>query len=309
MVKFKGVITAIVTPFDEHNQLNEEILKKNIHFQIDQGADGVVALGTTGEDPTLTPQEKEKVVRIVMKESRGKIPVIVGTGSYSTDKTIEQTNKAYELGATAALIVTPYYNKPTQEGLYKHFKAVADAVPLPIIIYNIQGRTGQNLQTDTLRRLIEIPGIIGVKEASGNIVQIGEVIEMIRKERPDFSVLSGDDGLTFGVMALGGQGVISVASNLIPKEVKALIKALEHKDYDTARDIHYALQPLFRGLFLETNPIPVKTAMNLCGMSVGKCRLPLCDLMPENYKKLQQLLQSYEVYSKQPHKQHAYALC
>jgi 4-hydroxy-tetrahydrodipicolinate synthase len=309
MAKYKGVFTVLVTPFDASGKLDEEGLRQNIHFQLNSGVDGLVALGTTGEDPTLTDQEKKRVVKIVVEEAKGRVQVIVGTGSYATEKTIEQTRMAYENGADAALIVTPYYNKPTQEGLYRHFKAIVDAVPLPVMIYNIQGRTGQNLLTDTLQRIVQMPSIIGVKEASGNIVQIGEVIEMARRERPDFSILSGDDGLTFGVMTLGGHGILSVASNLIPKEIKAMVQALERKDYDTARNKHYELLPLFRGIFIETNPMPIKAAMTFWGMAAGGCRLPLCDLLPENQIKLQNILKGYAMYKPQAVQEHACALC
>jgi 4-hydroxy-tetrahydrodipicolinate synthase len=309
MVKYKGVFTVLVTPFDANGKLDEEGLRQNIHYQLKSSVDGLVALGTTGEDPTLTDTERKRVVNIVVEEVKGQVPVMVGTGSYSTEKTIELTRMAYENGADAALIVTPYYNRPTQEGFYRHFKAVVDAVPLPVIIYNIQGRTGQNLQTDTLQRIVQMPTIVGVKEASGNLVQIGEVIEMARRERPDFSILSGDDGLTFGVMTLGGHGILSVASNLIPNEIKALVRALERHDLEAARNKHYELLPLFRGIFIETNPMPIKAAMEFWGMSAGGCRLPLCDLLPENQIKLQNVLKGYAKYKPQAVQEHSCALC
>ncbi len=290
MKKVRGVHTAIVTPFDAKGGLDEEGLVRNLHFQMHHGVDGIVALGTTGESPTLLPFERERIILRCVAETNGKTLLTVGTGSYSTQQTIEHTLQAEDLGADMALVVTPYYNKPTQEGLYRHFKAVSEAVGIPIIIYNIQGRTSQNLQTDTLKRLADLPNITGIKEASGNILQINEVMELIARHRPSFSVMSGDDCLTLSVMALGGDGVISVVSNLIPAQIKALVQAFDRGDYAAARDLHYQLMPLFRGAFIETNPIPIKAAMNLCGMAAGGCRLPLCELLPENAKKLHELL-------------------
>lgn len=291
MKKLRGVFTAMVTPFDDQGNLDEEGLYQNLMHQLEGGVDGLVPLGTTGEAPTLSREEQERVVNIVIKEAKGKLPIIVGTGSYSTKTTIENTLKAEEMGADYALIVSPYYNKPTQEGLYRHFTTIANATSLPIIVYNIQGRTGQNIQTDTLKRIADHPRIVGVKEASGSIAQIGEVIEMIVHQRPDFCVLSGDDANTLPLMALGGHGIISVISNLVPKQVKALVQAIERGDYDLAREMHYQMMPLVRGAFLETNPMPIKAAMSFCGMAAGECRLPLCDLSAENQKKLHAILQ------------------
>lgn len=292
MKKLKGAFTALITPFDTKNRLDEEGLRKNIHFQIDNGIDGLVALGTTGEAPTLSHEEKEQIIKITVKEAKGRVPVIVGTGNYSTHKTIEETCLAEKLGADFALIVTPYYNRPTQEGLYLHFKAITEATDLPIIVYNIAGRTGQNLNTDTLKRITDLPSIIGVKESSGNFAQVGEVIETIARHKPHFSVLSGDDANTLSLMALGGHGIISVASNLIPNKIKQLVQAVEAGDYQKARDLHYQQIPFVRGIFLETNPIPIKTAMRHYGMPAGKCRLPLCDMLPENEHKLLALLKT-----------------
>lgn len=292
MKRIEGVYTALVTPFDAEGRLDEEGLRNNIRFQIASGVDGIVPLGSTGEAPTLSLQEKERVIQISIEEAKGKVLVMVGTGSYSTQQTIENMRLAENLGADMALVVSPYYNKPTQEGLYRHFKAVAESSSLPLIIYNVQGRTGQNVAIETLKRLADIPKIAGVKEASGNISQIGEVIEIIARHRADFSVLSGDDNLTLPLMAMGGHGIISVVSNLIPKEIKKMVQAIAAEDYALAREIHYQWMPLFRGAFIETNPIPIKTAMNLCGLPSGECRLPLCELLPENEQKLHAILQS-----------------
>jgi 4-hydroxy-tetrahydrodipicolinate synthase len=289
MKKFKGVYTAIITPFDSHNQLDEEGLLQNIQYQIEGNVDGIVPLGTTGEAPTLSKEEKIKIIKMCVEEAKGIMPVIVGTGSYSTNETIERTKEAKDLGADAVLVVTPYYNKPTQEGLFQHFKALTDQVDIPVIVYNIQGRTGQNIQTDTLKRIAELPNIVGVKEASGQVSQMSDVIEMVARNYPHFSVLSGDDGLTLPLMSLGGDGVISVISNLFPKEVKALVTA----HYEEATNLHFSLMPFIRAAFIETNPIPIKAAMKIAGLPSGDCRLPLCDLQPQNYEHLKRVLTYY----------------
>lgn len=291
-MQLKGLYTALVTPFDSQRKIDQEGLRRNLRYQLQHKVDGVVVLGTTGEDPTLNAAEKQMVIEIAAEEIKGKAALIVGTGSYSTELTIEATQKAKTLGADAALIVTPYYNKPTQEGLYRHFAAICEAVHFPICIYNIQGRTGQNLHTDTLQRLMHFSSIIGVKEASGNIMQITEVIESAKSNNPHLSILSGDDALTLPLMALGGQGIISVASNLIPGPLKNLVQAALQGDFSTARHWHYSMLPFFKASFIETNPIPIKTAMQLCGMAAGPCRLPLCDLTPANLEQLKQILSS-----------------
>lgn len=279
---FKGLYTAIVTPFTAEGKLDLEGLKANIRFQIESGVDGIVVLGTTGEVPTLTSAEKELVIRTAREFP---CTLIVGTGTYSTHTTIEATQQAQALGADGVLVVTPYYNKPTQEGMYRHFEALHQATNLPIIIYNIQGRTGQNMSTDCLKRLAQLPRIVAVKEASGNINQIMEVLEAL----PNFTVLSGDDALTLPVMALGGHGIISVVSNLVPTQMRDLVKACANEDYKAARALHFELLPLFRGAFLETNPSPIKALMNRAGMAAGPCRLPLCEPTPETLKKLEPL--------------------
>jgi 4-hydroxy-tetrahydrodipicolinate synthase len=292
MMQLKGLYTAIVTPFDTQGKVDKEGLRRNLRYQLKHKVDGIVVLGTTGEDPTLNSQEKQMVVEIALEEVKGRATVLVGTGSYSTELTIAATKKAKEMGADGALIITPYYNKPTQEGLYRHFAAICEAVSIPVCIYNHHGRTGQNLQTETLQRLMQFSSIIGVKEASGNIMQFNEVIESAWQHRPEFSIVSGDDALTFPLMALGGHGVISVASNLIPGPIQNLVQAALAGDFATARSWHYQLLPFFKATFIETNPIPIKTAMQLCGMAAGPCRLPLCDLTPANLDKLKQVVNS-----------------
>jgi len=290
MQKIRGVFTAIVTPFDQNGKVDAEGLRRNIRHQVASGVDGIVALGTTGEAPTLSHKEKELVISIAADETRGKAVLMVGTGTYSTQDTIEETKMAKNLGADAALIVAPYYNKPTQEGLYKHYKAINDAVSLPILVYNIQGRTGINIQTDTLKRIADLPSVIGVKEASGNLSQISDVIEQVGRTRINFSVMSGDDGMTLGLMALGGDGVISVVSNLLPLPVIAMVNAIADGDLNEARDLHFKLMPLIRGAFIETNPMPIKAVMQMWGMPAGNCRLPLCEVTPETEQKLKRIL-------------------
>lgn len=293
MKKFKGVYTALITPFTEEDHLDEDGLRHLLQRQTQANIDGIVVLGTTGEAPTLTVKEKERIISIAKKECSQKTSFIIGTGSYSTKKTIEDTIAAEEAGADAALIVTPYYNKPTQEGLYRHFKEITDATKLPVIIYNIAGRTGQNMQTETLKRLLDIPSIVGIKEGSGNMYQIGDVIGLARKMRPDFSVLSSDDALTLPLMALGGHGIISVISNVVPEEVKRMVDAISAGNYSIAQEIHHSLLPLMDAAFIETNPIPIKAMHQQLGLPSGSCRLPLCAMGDANARKLQDVMEAY----------------
>jgi len=286
----KGVYTALITPF-KNGEVDYEGLRQNIKFQINNGVRGILPLGTTGETPTLTRDEQDQIIKVSVDEARGKVKVMIGTGTNSTKTTIENTQRAQQLGADIALVVTPYYNKPTQEGIFLHFKAVAESVPLPILVYNIAGRTGKNIETATLKRIAQIPNVIGVKEASGNINQMGDVISTIAAQQ-DFSVMSGDDGLTLPLMSLGGQGVVSVVSNLVPQDVVDMVNAGLQGDFKKAREIHYRLLPLFKGAFIETNPMPIKKAMELQEMPSGGCRLPLCEMQPENIEKLKQILKN-----------------
>ncbi len=287
----RGCVTALITPFDNKHEVDYEGLKKNIRFQIENGVTGIVPLGTTGESPTITEHEFKDIVSTSIEVAHNKIPVIVGTGSNSTEKTVLTTKKAEELGADAALIMTPYYNKPTQEGIYRHFEKISSSTKLPIIIYNIASRTGVNIETKTMVRLSNLKNIVGVKEASGNINQIAEIINQL----PDnFVVMSGDDSMTLPLISLGGHGVISVASNIIPRMTSDMVKlALEGK-ISEARKLNKYIMPIFRDLFIETNPIPIKTAMYMLGMPSGSFRLPLCDMTPQNKEKLRATLSSYE---------------
>lgn len=288
--RLKGLYTALITPFKNDESLDEKGLRELLKFQIKNRVDGVVLLGTTGEAPTLSENEKERVIQIGVEELKGRTQILIGTGSYSTKQTISQTQKAKELGADGALVITPYYNKPTQEGLYLHFKALTEAVDFPICVYNCAGRTGQNLQTETLKRIASLPNIAGVKEASGQVSQISEVIEKILPGNPDFCVLSGDDALALPLMGLGGHGLISVASNLYPAEVKDMVDACLQGDWKRAKEYHFKLSPFFKAAFLETNPIPIKAAMQMSGKPAGPCRLPLCAMETGNRAKLEEVV-------------------
>jgi 4-hydroxy-tetrahydrodipicolinate synthase len=289
-MKLEGLYTVMVTPFNGQGKLDQEGLRHNLRHQLQHKVNGIVVLGTTGESPTLSSQEKQRIIEIALEEVKGKVPLWVGTGSYSTERTIADTLQAQEMGADGALIITPYYNRPTQEGFYRHFEAICQATSIPICIYNNPSRTGQNLQTETLKRLAKFPSIIGVKESSGSITQITDVIEAFGKSHPDFRIVSGDDILTFPLMALGGHGILSVASNLVPGPIQNLVQAALAGDFVRARDWHYQLLPLFKAIFIETNPIPIKAAMQLCGMPAGSCRLPLCDLSAASLQHLKQVL-------------------
>jgi len=290
---FKGAITAIVTPFKEDGDLDLEVLSNLVEFQIKNKIDGIVPCGTTGESPSLNEKEHFEVVKTVISAANGKVPVIAGAGSNSTKHAIDMTKKASELGADAVLHVCPYYNKPTQEGLYRHFSEIAKAVDILIIIYNIQGRTAVNMETSALARLAkEHSNIVGVKEASGNIAQMMDVISALPK---NFSVLSGDDNLTLPLMALGGKGVISVASNIIPKEMHELTQHALNGDFEKAKQMHYQLLPLFKGIFIETNPIPIKAALAMKGMIKESYRLPMCGMKAENRERLRKVLDELKI--------------
>lgn len=278
----KGTYTALITPFLEDGSVDFEQLEKNINFQIESGIDGLLALGTTAETPTLTKEEQVKIIECCNKTINKRVPLMVGTGSNSTAKTIKNTMEAEKKGADIALVVTPYYNKPTQEGIFQHFKAIVDATNIPIVVYNIQGRTGRNIETETLIRIAALDQVIGVKEASGNMQQIQSVITELVSKEENFHVMSGDDSLTLPINALGAQGVVSVISNLYPKEMSTMVRAANSGEYEKARRIHNKLLPMMRGAFIETNPSPIKGAMKFVGMDTGEVRLPLVKLSNEN---------------------------
>ena len=287
---FKGCITAMITPFNEKDEVDYKGLAQNVRFQVSNGVSGLIPLGTTGESPTISEEERKRIIETVVSEAR-KVPVIVGTGTNSTEKTVKHSKQAEDLGASAVIIVSPYYNKPTQEGLYKHFKAINDAISIPIVVYNIQGRTSVNIETPTLRRIAELENVVGVKEASGSIAQMMDVIEQLPE---DFVVLSGDDNMTLPLMAVGGKGVVSVVSNLLPDMVSQMVQLALDGDMEEARKLHYKLMPIFKGAFNETNPITIKTAMRMSDMPAGKCRSPLCDMSPQNEEKLKAILKNYQ---------------
>jgi 4-hydroxy-tetrahydrodipicolinate synthase len=289
---FRGVSTAIITPFNEDGSIDEESLRKLIEFNISSGVSGIVPCGTTGESPTLDNEEHSKVIEITVNQVAKRVPVIAGTGSNCTKEAIELTKKAEEIGVDGVLLVNPYYNKPTQEGLYRHFRAIAESVNIPCILYNIKGRTGVNLETSTLLRLIKsCKNIVGVKEASGDINQIKEVIQ----QKPDyFSVLSGDDNLTLELIKAGGDGVISVASNLVPQEMSEMVKLALDGNFEEAEKKNKELNSLFEIEFIETNPIPIKYALFLKDMCREVYRLPLCELSEENKEKVKGVLKYLE---------------
>ncbi|MFA5438167.1 MAG: 4-hydroxy-tetrahydrodipicolinate synthase [Candidatus Omnitrophota bacterium] len=287
---FKGSIVAIVTPFHE-GRVDEKKLKDLIGFQIKNGTSGIVPCGTTGESATLSFEEHERVIEVTIEQSRKRVPVIAGTGSNSTEEAVTLTKQAARAGADASLQVSPYYNRPTQKGLYEHFKAVADSVKIPIILYNIAGRTGVNIEPETIARLaLSCKNIVAVKEASGNLDQMSRIKALCP---PNFQLIAGDDSLTLPVLSIGGTGVISVAANIVPADTADLVNSFMEGDIKGAQRIHFKLLPLIRALFIETNPVPVKTAMGLLGMCEPNLRLPMSSMLPENEEKLKKALVDY----------------
>ena len=283
MAEFRGAFTALITPMKEDGEVDFNGFSRLIEFQIEQGIDGIVPLGTTGETPTLDDAEEEQLIGIAIETVKKRVPVIVGTGSNDTRYMVKYTERAKRMGADAAMVVTPYYNKPNDDGLLRHFQAAA-AVGIPILAYNIASRTGRNIQTPLMEKISGIPGILGVKEASGDIAQMGDVIREIaiprKAEGKSFLVLSGDDAMTLPLLALGGDGLISVIANVVPAKIKALVCAGLAGDFDTARRIHYELLPFVRAAFVETNPIPIKQAAAWMGLPAGPARLPMGKLSP-----------------------------
>jgi 4-hydroxy-tetrahydrodipicolinate synthase len=286
---FTGCGTALVTPFQRDLSLDEAALRKLVRQQIDAGINFLVPCGTTGENPTLTRAEHLRIVEITLEEAKGKVPVLAGAGGYNTQEVIELAREVEHAGADGILSVTPYYNKPTQEGLYQHFKGIAAAVRIPMILYSVQGRTGVNIEPATLARLAQIDNIVGVKEASGNIAQMANVIQQV----PDtFAVLSGDDAITLPLIALGGRGIISVVANEIPAEMTELTRLCLNGDFAGARAVQRKYLPLMEINFVESNPIPVKAALGLMGLLDPVYRLPMCPPKPENLNKIEKVLES-----------------
>ncbi len=285
---FSGAFTALVTPF-RNGEVDEEALEALVEFQIQQGINGLVPCGTTGESPTLSEEEDRLVIETVVRVAAGRLPVVAGTGSNSTDMAIKYTKMAEEAGADGSLQVSPYYNKPTQEGLYRHFTTIAESTSLPLILYNIPGRTSVEISAVTLARLAEVPNIVGVKESTLSMNMTSDIRHLAGEE---FVILSGDDPMTLPVMALGGSGVISVASNVAPAAVSEMVAALNAGDLSRGRELHYRLLPLYRALFLETNPIPVKAAASLLGLCSDEVRLPLVPMSGENLRTLQEVMEA-----------------
>ena len=284
---FTGCGTALVTPFTRSGGLDEAGVRRLARRQIEAGIHFLVPCGTTGETPTLTPEERLRVVELVVDEAKGKVPVLAGAGGYNTHEVIESAQQMARAGADGILSVTPYYNKPTPEGLYQHYKAIAEAVPLPVIVYNVPGRTGVNVDVATITRLSAVPNIVGVKEASGNVTQMCEICRAVPAS---FLVLSGDDALTLPVMAVGGRGIVSVASNEVPRDMSRMVELAEQNDFAAARKVHHDLLPLMQINFIESSPIPVKAAMAMMGLVEEIYRLPLVPPRPASRDRIAQVL-------------------
>ncbi|MCK9240793.1 4-hydroxy-tetrahydrodipicolinate synthase [Desulfocurvus sp.] len=286
---FSGAFTALVTPF-RNGELDEEAYREFIEWQIEQGINGVVPCGTTGESATLSHAEHGRVIRVCVEQVAGRVPVLAGAGSNNTREAVELTRYAKDAGADGALLITPYYNKPTPAGLVEHFKAIAREVPMPIVVYNVPGRTALNLSPETLARIRKaVPEVVGVKEATGDLKQVSDIIELLG---PDFSVLSGDDFTVLPLLALGGTGVISVVSNVVPGPMAALCAAHRDRDNEKAAALHFGMMPLARAMFIETNPIPVKTSLALMGRIALELRLPLVEMQPETHARLEATLKA-----------------
>ena len=282
-----GVGTALVTPFTPAGDLDEAAVRRLGRRQIDAGIHFLVPCGTTGENPTLSDAERVRIVELLVEEARGQVPVLAGAGGYNTREVIHLAREMAKAGAAGLLSVTPYYNKPTQDGLYQHYRAIADSTPLPVIVYNVPGRTGCNVEPTTLARLAEVANIVGVKEASGNIGQMADICQLVP---PEFIVLSGDDAVTLPLMAIGGRGVVSVASNEIPGEMAKMVEAAERGDFAAARQIHQRVLPLMQINFVESNPVPVKAAMAMMGLIGEVYRLPMCPPRPESRQRIEKVL-------------------
>ena len=287
---FKGSMVAIITPFTPDGRVDEEKYRQLIEFQIENGTDVIVPCGTTGESATLDYEEHDRVIQICIEQVNKRVPVIAGTGSNSTTEAIELSLHAKKMGADAVLLVSPYYNKPSQEGLYQHYKKIAESVALPQVLYNVPGRTGMNMEAKTTIRLAEFANIVAIKEASGNITQSGEILAAAGDK---IDVLSGDDFLTLPLMAIGAKGVISVTANIMPKEVKAMVTAIQEGRWDDARGMHLKMLDIHNAMFIESNPVPVKTAASLMGLCGADVRLPLVDMQPHTLETLKGVMKDY----------------
>ncbi len=287
-MSLKGVYTALVTPFNSDGSIDWEAMKNLIEFQIKEKISGLAPMGTTGESPTLNHEDHIKIIEMVVKQTAGRVPIIAGSGSNSTEEAIKMTKLAKKCGADYSLQVAPYYNKPSQEGFYRHFMAIADTVDIPLVIYNIPGRCGKNIENSTMLKLAKHPNICAVKEASGNI---GQVMDLVAEKPADFDILSGDDNLGLPIITLGGTGIVSVASNLIPGKMMELAKAALEGNVSKAKELHYKLLPFFKAEFIDTNPIPIKYMMSLKKMIKENYRLPLCELNDNDKKQVKSVLE------------------
>jgi 4-hydroxy-tetrahydrodipicolinate synthase len=286
--RFQGTGTAMITPFKTDGAVDEKALRRFVDFQIEGGVDMLLPCGTTGEGATLDENETDRVLQIVIEQSRRRVPIILGAGSNSTAKAVQMTKRAKRLGADGVLSVGPYYNKPTQQGYYEHFKAIADAEDIPVIVYNVPGRTGGNIEAKTTLRLAEISNIVAVKEASGNL---GQIMDIIRDAPADFRVLSGDDALALAIVAVGGDGVVSVVSNETPAIMSAMMNAALEGNLEKARELHYKILPLMNVNFIESNPIPAKAALAMMGLIEENYRLPLVRITPANREKVAKVVE------------------
>ena len=284
---FTGSIVALVTPF-KNGEVDFKKLGELIEFHVREGTTAISPCGTTGESPTLSHEEHEKVIAEVVQRVQGRIPVIAGTGSNNTQEALRLTKFAQKAGADGALVITPYYNRPTQEGLYRHFKALAEETDIPIVLYNVPSRTGVSISPETVARLAEFKNIVAIKEASGSLDQVSAILGLC-----DITVLSGEDSLILPILSIGGKGVVSVVANIIPRETSAMISSFFNGDMETARKAHHRLYPLTKAMFIETNPIPVKTAMRILGRLNGELRLPLCEMTEANKRQLTKALDDY----------------
>ncbi|AQS59319.1 4-hydroxy-tetrahydrodipicolinate synthase [Desulforamulus ferrireducens] len=292
-VDFGRVLTAMVTPFNADLSVNYNQAKKLARYLVENGSDGLVVCGTTGESPTLAKEEKIALFKAVVEEVGGKAAVVAGTGSYDTASSIALTKEAEKVGCDGVMLVAPYYNKPSQEGLYRHFKAIAESTSLPVVLYNIPGRTGINVLPTTVKRLAEdVPNIVAIKEAAGSIDQVSELKRLLPE---DFAIYSGDDSMTLPMLSLGAKGIISVASHVAGKQIQEMIDAFSSGNTTLAANLHKRLFPLFKGLFITTNPVPVKTALNLKGIAVGSVRLPLVEATAAEVDSIKNLMQSLEL--------------
>ena len=296
-MKFEGTYVAMVTPFDDNKQIDEEGFRSNINYLIDQGVDGLVGAGTTGESATIDHEEHKKIIEILIDEADGRVETIAGTGSNSTSEAISLTEYALDAGADAALLITPYYNKPQQHALIDHYTTIANSVDIPIILYNVPSRTGINMDVETIVELAKVEGIDAVKEASGSVDKVSDIYRALTHEglEDDFSILSGEDSLTLPLMAVGATGVISASANIDARRMVLMVDSVLNDDYTRAMELHYEMVELIRALFIESNPVPVKTAMNLMGLPSGPLRKPLVEMKPENLEILKKALKDSEL--------------